>query len=743
MFMKKVVFIPLALAYLFLVRTCSAAEFTATISPSLINSSVPTQLQLNITNLGASNITQVNLTLPAKFEFIDCSNLCNGPISSVIFWPTNISPGNSSTFSFTIKANVNGTYNFSITVWDESTLTQNYTKNFDVNDTTSPRWSEVVPAGANATYSAGAVYSFNTSWSDNIGISHVIFFWNNTQIIPNSTDSTYTVVLQDLPVGVYSYYWFANDTNRNSNSTSTFTFNVTKASNPLNAYFNSTIINQNITITNYTLVVINLTGIGNLTMYQTGPENVQWSSFPQPYPFLPSKLGLYNFTFTASGNQNYSSNSSTYFVLVNPNYTATASTPSAYSSSSSTFTVSFSSPPAIDSLLIEGSWSGTRYAMTNSSPTTYSYGIVLPAGSFYWQVYANVSGYIFPLTSRNSFSIPKATPNIYISASPSWTVQSGIQTTVSCSAVAPVKLYRNATQVSNPDVQTLPIGTYIYSCQSEETQNYTSNSDYATLTVTQQPFADLAFVQIPGLIFVEQNSSNSTQVIVKNTGNVQQTINFTIENISVSSWSVSPESISLSPGSNGTFSINFTTTNESVGNYTGIFKAYSINKTILSNFTLRITLGKQAKENVNKTIEGYKLELLALETELNNTKSMGFNVSSAEETLNTVKQLLAQAEDDVAKGDYESAARILSNIGNLPSNIRNELERARASKGLPSFAIYIIIGVAVGVGCVLAYLLWPTEVVSEKKPEVQEKKSFLERLKSIFVRKKKYEYRGK
>jgi len=739
MFAKKST--QLILAYLFLVQTCLAAEFTATISPQLINSSVPTQLQLNITNLGTSNIIQVNLTLPPKFDFIECSNSCNGPISSVIFWSTNISPGNSSTFNLTIKANVNGTYNFSITVWDEITLTQNCTNNFDVNDTTPPRWFKVVPAGANTTYSPGAFYLFNSSWSDNVNLSSVIFFWNNTQIIPNSTDDTYTVAIQDLPAGVYSYYWFANDTNGNSNTTSTFTFNVTKASNPLNVYFNST-INQNITVVNNTLLTINLTGIGNLTMYQTGPENAQWSNFPQPYQFLPSKLGLYNFTFSGLGNQNYSSNSSTYFILVTPNYTATASTPSTYSPSSSTFTVTFSSPPVIDSLLIEGSWLGTRYSMTNSSSTTYSYSLVLPAGTFYWQVYANISGYFFPLTEKNSFSISKATPSIYISASPSWTVQSGIQTTVSCAAVVPVKLYRNATQVSNPDVQTLPIGTYIYSCVGEETQNYTSSSESAILKIIQQPFADLAFVEVPDLIFVEQNSSNSTQVTVRNTGNIPQTVNFTIENISVGSWSVTPTSISLSPDSNGTFSINFTVTNESVGSYAGIFKAYSINKTIVSNFTLRITLGKEAKEKINKTIEGYKLELLALEIELNKTKSMGFNISSTEEILNTVKQLIAQAEDNVAKGDYEGAARILSSIGNLPDEIKKELERAKATKGFPSFTIYIIVGIAIGVGCLLAYLFWPTEIVSGKKPEAQEK-SILERLKNIFVRKKKYEYREK
>jgi hypothetical protein len=744
MYMKKVMFI--ALVYFILAQTVTAVSFVATVSPPVINSSVSTPMQLNITNLDPiNNITQINLTLPGNFSFVSCLDGCILE-GSTLSWSKEVQSNTSYNFIFSIRADVNGTRNFNVITLDSANNTmQNYTNNFEVNDTTPPQWSNVWPGSTSVVYSPDATYYFNITWSDNVALNKVVFFFGSNTTTFDAVGNLYSTSVRDLKTGNYTYYWYANDTNGNSAQTSSFIFNITKAPNPLNVYLNSN-LNQNISITNNTTLTISVTAShGNLTIYQTGPENSTTRIY-EPVSMnitLSLKLGLYNFTFVNTGNENYSSNSSTYFVLVTPNYTATASTPSAYSSSSSTFTVSFSSPPVIDSLLIEGSWSGTRYAMTNSSLTTYSYSIVLPAGSFYWQVYANVSGYIFPLTDRNSFSIPKATPSIYISASPSWTVQSGTQTTVSCTAVVPVKLYRNATQVSNPDVQTLQIGTYIYSCVSEETQNYTSSSESAILTITQQPFADLAFVQVPDLIFVEQNSSNSTQVIVRNTGNIQQTVNFTIENISVGSWSVSPTSMSLSPGSNGTFSINFTITNESVGSYTGIFKAYSINKTIVSNFTLRITLGKEAKENINKTIEGFKLELLALEIELNNTKSMGFNVSSAEEILNTVKQLISQAEDNVAKGDYEGAARILSNIGNLPTEIRKELERVKTSKGLPSFTIYIIVGVAIGVGCILAYLLWPTEIVSEKKPEVQEKKSFLERLKNIFVRKKKYEYREK
>jgi hypothetical protein len=720
-------------------QSCLAAEFAATVAPTLINSSVLSEFQLNITNLGTSNITQINLTLPPSFSFAYCEG-CSQE-GSVLSWSREIQAGTSSTFIFRVRADVNGTYKFSVVVLDSTNnVSQAFTNTFEVNDTKPPEWSNVWPGSTNVTYSPAATYYFNITWKDNIALGKILFFFGNDVYPFDAVGNVYSTTLKDLKAGSYVYYWYANDTNGNSAQTPAFIFNVTKAPNPLNIYLNFK-LNQNISITNETPLTISLTALhGNLTIYQTGPENTTTRIYEPVSMNLTFylKLGLHNFTFVNTGNENYTSNSSTYFVLVTPTYTTSTSLPTTYSPSTSTFTITFSSAPDLDKVLIEGDWSGEvrRYVMTNSSLTTYSYSTILPAGNFYWQVYGEKLGYPFALTPRNSFSVTKAKPSIYINASPSWIVQSGVQTSVKCTSIVPVKLYRNSTQVSNPDVQTLQPGTYLYFCESEETQNYTSSGEYAILTVTEQPFADLAFIQVPNLILVEQNSSNYTQVVVKNTGNIQQTVNFTIENISVGSWLINPKSISLSPGSNGTFYINFTITNESIGNYTGIFKAYSANKTILSSFTLKIVFGKESKRNVNRTIEGYKLELIALETELNNSKDMGFNVSSAEEMLKNAKQLLSQAETYVEEGNYEDAIKILNSISNLPNDIRKELEKLKAGKGPPNLLIYVAIGVAVGIGALLAYLLWPTEV-PQAKVAMQQKESFVQKIKSLFSRKEK------
>jgi hypothetical protein len=74
-----------------------------------------------------------------------------------------------------------------------------------------------------------------------------------------------------------------------------------------------------------------------------------------------------------------------------------------------------------------------------------------------------------------------------LTADSSWTVTDGAQTNVSCTAntnqVAP-QLYRNGSSVNNPDVETLAMGTYNYTCNATETENYTAGEVSNTLTVT-------------------------------------------------------------------------------------------------------------------------------------------------------------------------------------------------------------------------------------------------------------------
>ncbi|MBW2980006.1 hypothetical protein KY360_01135, partial [Candidatus Woesearchaeota archaeon] len=86
-----------------------------------------------------------------------------------------------------------------------------------------------------------------------------------------------------------------------------------------------------------------------------------------------------------------------------------------------------------------------------------------------------------------SFTISKDTTTLTLTSAPSWSELDGTQTTVSCSAdntEVSVVLTRNATPVSNPDVQTLAIGDYLYACTAAATQNYTADSESNTLSIT-------------------------------------------------------------------------------------------------------------------------------------------------------------------------------------------------------------------------------------------------------------------
>ncbi len=86
-----------------------------------------------------------------------------------------------------------------------------------------------------AIYSSGANYQFNITWTDNIGISEVVFEFNGANYSylegeVTNTSNEYNVTLTDLtanPSG-YSYKWYANDTDDQWGSTSTLSYVINK-----------------------------------------------------------------------------------------------------------------------------------------------------------------------------------------------------------------------------------------------------------------------------------------------------------------------------------------------------------------------------------------------------------------------------------------------------------------------------------------------------------------------------------
>ncbi|MFC1742292.1 beta strand repeat-containing protein, partial [Nanoarchaeota archaeon] len=114
--------------------------------------------------------------------------------------------------------------------------------------------------------------------------------------------------------------------------------------------------------------------------------------------------------------------------------------------------------------------------------------ITLAAGTYSYVCNSSATQNYTSATDSSSFTIDKATTILALTPSPSWSETYGTQTTINCTAnhaqVTP-KLYRNTTEYSIPDTQTLAANTYNYTCNASETQNYTSAVNTSLLQVSR------------------------------------------------------------------------------------------------------------------------------------------------------------------------------------------------------------------------------------------------------------------
>jgi hypothetical protein len=770
--MKKLVFLFFILFSLsFYTKAGKSVTFIVNVTPDALEGGKNNQLlNFTINVIGTANITEVNIILPPGFSFTgnlgssSCKYDASRSSTTNVIWTNGLTGciDNSTLQYFWIYVNTpSSSEKFNFTVWCNGTDSQPSSTNITISlyDITAPQYSQNIttfpPSPTN--YSPGKTYWFNISWTDNVAVDKVLLEQNFTTLSPSleniSLDkegSTYYFKIVDLPAGLYLFKWYANDTNNTFNSTPSFIYNITKANNFITIWFNQT-KNSNFTTINGSL--LNITGEISCNQTNCNLSIIRNSaSIILPPQKSPSSVidgplystALFNYTITTAGNQNYTSNSSTFFVMVVPNYTISYSVPTSYSSTSSSFSINFSSSPGIDNLFLE--LNGVRYVMTNSSLTTYSYSSTLPAGSYFWQILGNYSNHIFNLTALNSFTIQKASPSVSLTAYPGWIVYEGNQTRVSCSSpYVSVSLYRNNTAVQNPDSQTLPVGDYLYICNSTETQNYSAQSVSNILSVIETPtyVVDLAFTQVENLIFITQNSSNFTIIKVKNTGNLTQTIYFLVENINSSWYSTNSTNATLMPNKEAAFLVNFFVGEIEPKDYNGIFKANSTYKTINSSFILRVLPSENFKININYSLAQYEQNYTSLLREIEKKKNEGYNTSLAEQKLSQLKSLLEQAKNYLDNNDYLSVYNLFGDIKLLIGETKIEIDaatrRGKIPTQFPSWIIYIaMIIVVVFVSGFLAYLFWPTEKVEvQQQPEAKEQKeSLLEKIKKLLKLKK-------
>ncbi|MGC8812147.1 MAG: hypothetical protein ACP5O8_00990 [Candidatus Aenigmatarchaeota archaeon] len=241
-------------------------------------------------------------------------------------------------------------------------------------------------------------------------------------------------------------------------------------------------------------------------------------------------------------------------------------------------------------------------------------------------------------------------------------------------------------------------------------------------------FYNLTFIKAETLIILKQNSTNSTVVIVKNTGNASQEISFGILNINSSWYKINSTGATLAPNQQVAFLVNFTVGMEEAKDYAGRFRVYSPNKTIISDFTLRIlplvvTNESQIRE-IKDTLLLYKVKMLNYSLQINASKEKGYNVSAAEEILSELKKKIEEAENYVAQGNYSAAQELFPTIQTLLNQLEEELGKiTKPEEGLNWTLIVIVIVGAVG-AIALIYLFWPTKTgyIAEKKKYVYKPK---------------------
>jgi subtilisin family serine protease len=361
---------------------------------------------------------------------------------------------------------------------------------FDVVDLSPPVWFQNTTFPKSGTiYAPEQQYSFNISWIDNVGVSNVLIENNFTGVLTNYTmansSSTYYYNYKDLPAGVYVWRVYANDTSNNWNKTDQWVYIVNKSTPGISLLLNGTSANYTASYgeaVNITVILNTSQGFVNLykdgTLIQAGPApltNISVYTAPVGTQF--------NITTFYDETQNYTSDSKTLWIVIDP-YAPTYSIPaiiipSFYNPNFITnFTVYWTDNKAISKQFIEENFTGILKNTTMN--TTYS--IILPAGTFQYRYLANDTSNNWGTTDISYLTVNPQTIAIHLALNGSEANETPYEYPATINATGwklvdegTIKLYRNGTEVNNPDIFVpTQLGSWNYTLIYSQANNYTA-----------------------------------------------------------------------------------------------------------------------------------------------------------------------------------------------------------------------------------------------------------------------------
>jgi hypothetical protein len=144
--------------------------------------------------------------------------------------------------------------------------------------------------------------------------------------------------------------------------------------------------------------------------------------------------------------------------------------------------------PNIQTVILE--FNGTNYTASNLTGFIYNVTFYdLAAGTYEYRWIANDSYGNINDSENDTYTISKATQNLNLDSSPSWSETYNTTTTITgsnCPSPLACSLYRNGSSVTNGVSVTLGAGNYNYTYNTTGNQNYTAASNSSLLTIAQR-----------------------------------------------------------------------------------------------------------------------------------------------------------------------------------------------------------------------------------------------------------------
>jgi hypothetical protein len=462
----------------------------------------------NYTNFSTSSILQITLGSAPNV-----TNLTEFPTS-----PTIYEPGKNYQFNATVTSE--GTLDTVMLTFDGSnysTTSDGSTYYVNLTDLTAGvyayTWFANRTTGA-TNYSEGGSYTISKANGE----------CNLTSDSPITYPSNITVNAACNFPGLVLYRDGNNVTSENGIPTElgagtyNYTVNISANSNYTSAVnYTEVIVNQANTVLSINVSPsANVTeGVETTVLGENCPSQITCTLYREGSPVSNPDVqnlspGNYTYIYNTTGNQNYTENSTTILLQINPipapNVTDLIefpTDPATYAEGQQyQFNATITSEGTLDAVIL--TFDGINYSATSDGSTYYVNLSDLTAGVYAYTWFANITTGATNYSEGGTYTINKDVPVLSINVEPGTSVAGGVTTNttgLNCPSEITCNLYLNSTLVGNPDVQSLPYGNHTYEFNTTGNENYTSASISQIVEVGAAPEFEYEIIEI-GEIFV-------------------------------------------------------------------------------------------------------------------------------------------------------------------------------------------------------------------------------------------------